>query len=181
MKNVCLSGGAKGADVAWGNAAKEAGHTVIHLGFQGMNQSHEPFKVLNVVKLLEADEHLKKANQTLKRGSFPYKSEYVNNLLRRNFWQIKHTERVYGVGWLKDGMVQGGTGWAFQMAFDRGIFEQYFFDQITNKWWKLVHLLFGFKWVEADKPPKPHGVYTGIGTRELSNDGRLAIRTIYLE
>ena len=32
--DVCLSGGARGADVTWGINAKKAGHQVIHWSFK---------------------------------------------------------------------------------------------------------------------------------------------------
>ena len=182
--NVCLSGGCKGADLEWGAAAKAAGHDIIHYGFQGMNQSKSKvqFYVLNIVQLLEADSHLKKANETLKRGSFPYKSEYTNNLLRRSYWQVKDTECVYAVAPIEIekkaiGTVRGGTGWAVQMAINL-LKPVYVFD-LVDKCWK--QWMYEDGWVDLiiHHPPKPHGIYTGIGSREITDDGREAISNVF--
>lgn len=140
--DVCLSGGAAGADVTWGNAAYEAGHQVVHWSFKG-HKSHDPDRtfILTEEELEEADEYLKEANVTLKRR-LNFHNDYVINLLRRNWYQVKYAESVYVVGSLnekaviydsyggydqkyhltndrKDRMgVNGGTAWACQMYLD---------------------------------------------------------------
>lgn len=181
--NLCLSGGAEGADLQWGMMAGHIGHSVIHWSFTG-HKSQAPQSevvVLDDASLEEADEFLKRANTTLKRR-FPGKSRFVNNLLRRNYYQVRWASSVYGVGVMKNGQVQGGTAWATQMYMDRFIHDNeymydcklYFFDQNINKWmqWKG-------EWKELEgQPPAPTGIWTGIGTRELSHDGKWAIRNV---
>ena len=183
MIDTCFSGGAKGADLEWEKAAKSAGHKVVHYGFRGMNQSKESFYSLNMVELLEADHYLVEANKTLKRGNFPYSSEYTNNLLRRNYWQIKNTERVYAVAPLDPkGTVRGGTGWAVQMAIDMRIPEIYLFDMPQRTWYRYGGRQNGLQMWESEwgwNPPKPHGHYTGIGSREITDAGIEAIRKVY--
>ncbi len=176
MVDRCLSGGCDGADILWGDTAEEHGHKVIHYGFTGI-KSDRPIQVLNIVELMEADTHLMRANQALCR-SFPCKAEYVNNLLRRNWWQIKNTERVYAVAPISRNLVMGGTGWAVQMAIDKGLNEIYVFDLNRDKWtfWHNAYERF----INSNfTPPPPHGTYTGIGSRELTETGRKAIKDVY--
>lgn len=137
--DVMLSGGAKGADTAWGIAANNAGHQVVHWSFEGHKSFHPKFTYkLTQEELEEADKYLEEANKTLKR-SIPYFKPWIANLLRRNWYQVKYIDAIYAVGTLnkkaaikdasdgrsypkeyKDTMgVNGGTAWACQMFVDR--------------------------------------------------------------
>jgi len=178
--DVCFSGGAKGADLAWGVAAEKAGHQVVHFGFK--EHKGKKTHIIENEFLSLADPFLIQANKTLHRQKFPRDSEYVNNLLRRNYWQIKDTERVYAIATIdfEKNVVNGGTGWAVQMAIDKYIPEIYVFDQNINDWCfpQYVSRIF---WVRMSKsPPKPYGLYTGIGTRELTQNGQHAIEELYV-
>ena len=152
--NVCLSGGAAGADVTWGHNAHDAGHQVVHWSFKG-HKSHDPDRtyILTEEELTEADEYLKEANVTLKRR-LNFHNDYVINLLRRNWYQVKYAESVYVVGSLNDKAIiydpqeghdqkyhltndrkdrmgiNGGTAWACQLYLDlyrRNLGEMNFF------------------------------------------------------
>jgi hypothetical protein len=182
-ENLCLSGGADGADLQWGMMAGHIGHSVIHWSFQG-HKSQAPaceVVVLDDTSLGEADVFLKRANLTLKRR-FPGKNRFVNNLLRRNYFQVRWSESVYGVGLMLKGQVHGGTAWATQMYMDRFIVEGepmencklYFYDQTLDQWMKWQ----GDWQVLNEQPPEPIGIWTGIGTRELSHTGKWAIRNV---
>ena len=182
-ENLCLSGGADGADLQWGMMAGSVGHSVIHWSFQG-HKSQAPSSevvVLDDASLGEADELLKRANATLRRR-FPGKNRFINNLLRRNYYQVKWTESLYGVGELKKDQVQGGTAWAVQMYMDRFTLDGesmdtcrlYFYDQLLDQW-----MQWRGQWSVMDAPPPmPSGIWTGIGTRELSHNGKWAIRNV---
>ncbi len=184
-QNILFSGGAEGADSLFGECAEKIGHKVVHFGFEGMKL---PSKIkednvcyLNDVMLKEADVYLKRANLKLER-SFPTKTYYTNNLLRRNYFQVKKSMSVYAVAALdlEKNIVLGGTGWAVQMAVDIKIPEVYVFDLKTSKW-------FYYEYVEGkfhkmiDRPIKPTGYYTGIGSRpqNLTVEGIEAIRKLY--
>jgi hypothetical protein len=173
---MCLSGGADGADLQWGMTAGSRGHEVIHWSYAGHRTSapEQEVVVLSVDQLETADVRLVKANRTLKRR-IP-SNIYVRNLLRRNWYQVEHAERVYAVSTFEGGKVAGGTAWATQMFIDRfsGLpCECYVFDQLAAKWfcWKG-------EWQEIISPPIPHGIYAGVGTRELNKAGKNAIRTL---
>src|SRR4051812_379906 len=121
--NLCISGAADGADIAWGEIAKHNGHAVCHWSFNG----HRP-KISGDVyfltndQLKEADPALIKANQKLKR-KYPTNSNHVNNLLRRDYWQVIRSDSVYIVSWfVKDSSlltINGGSAWAAQIYVDQ--------------------------------------------------------------
>jgi hypothetical protein len=178
MDSVCLSGGCVGADIVFGDEAEKAGHEVVHFGFGGM-YSKRTLNRLSHNQLVKADPYLMKANEILGR-TYPSRFIYTNNLLRRNYYQIAKSKRVYAVSTLlKDGKVAGGTGWAVAMAIQKGIEDIYFFEQEKEQWFK-------HEWREGRPwkwktllPPKPDGIYTGIGSSKLNGVGEEAIRDLY--
>ncbi len=184
MSAILNSGGAIGADTLFGECAERVGHEVRHYAFEGMKTEWGcHLKTLNAANLYQADEYLVQANKTLKRH-FPTRSEYVNNLLRRNYYQIKDTKIIYVVAPLADDnkIVQGGTGWAVQMAVDRMVLLIYLFDLKSNKWYEYFHAGNIFEYilfVDIIKPVDLQCVYTGIGSRELNSDGKKAIKELY--
>lgn len=175
FENICLSGGAEGADSQFGMCAGSRGDSVVHWGFAGQRSSvPEQERVeLSEDQLEAADPFLRRANLTLKRR---LGKGFVRNLLRRNWYQVQHSERVYAVTSIEGGQVSGGTGWAVAMFLDRwkrAPCECYVFDQITEGWfaWKG-------EWVAVESVPEPYGVWTGIGSRKLTLAGKEAIRSL---
>lgn len=176
MTNMCLSGGAEGADLQFGMTAGSRGHEVIHWSFD-KHRSRAPAQEiahLSLEQLEAADEKLSLANRTLGRR-IP-RNLYVKNLLRRNWYQVEYAERIYAVSKFSEGQVAGGTAWAVQMFIDRfkGLpCEAYVFDQEVGKWfcWKG-------EWAEIVEPVSPHGIYAGVGTRDLNDAGKNAIRDL---
>jgi hypothetical protein len=175
--NICLSGGAIGADLQWGMCCGKAGFSVIHWSFKGHRSdapSQEVF-LLTPEQLETADEYCLKANEVLQRR-YPPESKFVQNLLRRDYYQVAWSNAVYGVSNIKDGMVKGGTAWATTMFIQR--FENkecpaYVFCQKADHWFQWKNA-----WVEIDSPPKPTGVVGCVGSRDLKENGKLAIRTL---
>lgn len=174
--NICLSGGAEGADQQWGMTAGLKGHQVIHWSFE-KHKTHVPESEvvpLTEEQLLAADPALDRARKVMGRGKS--RTPYVMNLLRRNYYQVRDAERVYAVASLAHKSVEGGTGYAVTMFLQRSAFlpcECYVFDQDVEKWfaWKG-------EWVEIECPPKPHGIWAGIGSRKLTPAGKRAIRDL---
>lgn len=182
--NMCLSGGAKGSDAQWGMNAGRTGQSVIHWSYEGHRHHVAEQEVvrLSQEQLMIADPHLSRASKTLKRNWPGSRSLGVLSLLRRNWYQVAWAESVYAVSTINSkGLVEGGTGWAVQMYLDRmekvAQFEPlpiYVFDQIKKKWfqWKAG-------WQEIEMPPKPTGIWAGIGTRDLNHAGKWAIRNLF--
>jgi len=175
-KNICFSGGSKGADKLFGELATKAGHKVYHWSFQGHYSPcpKEQIYQLSYSKLLEADKHLKLANDYLKR-TWPTSSEYVNNLLRRNYYQIKYASQVYATTPFDENMKPlGGTSWAILMAMERRI-QIYNFDPNDQQWYEFNYV----KWQKCNDVPTPSGWYAGIGSSELLDVAANVIKELY--
>lgn len=186
---LCLSGGSDGADKLFGENALEAGHRVIHWSFLNHRSEGRPENtiVLPAINLLQADSQLNLANVYLQR-TFPTRSEYVNNLLRRNWYQVETTDRVYAVCKFDDDYKPiGGTSWAIVMAIHNHVQEIYAFNVSIERWMKFdrkyidTNMIHKDEWelIDLDDVPRPHGIYTGIGMSELSQIGHDAIVSLY--
>jgi len=186
MTGLCFSGGAKGADHAWGLMALDRGHDLIHFTFQGhssVDKDHS--NTLTRAELDSADEHVALAAKSMKR-KWPSKNPHVNDLLRRNYSQIRWAERVYAIANLMPDdksmlRISGGTAWACQMYVDRWYSgrdlkecELYFYDMESNKWMQWWET-----WKAIERPPVPHGRYAAIGSREMTDAGIRAIFDAY--
>lgn len=182
LENLCMSGGAPGSDEQWGMMAGRLGHKVLHWSFEGHRTAvPEGDRVqLSQVLLNQADVALARANVSLGRH-WPSRNPDTNNLLRRNWYQVKDTRAVYAVGVMEAGhRIKGGSAWAIQMYMDRFLIDGedinqcqlYFCHQPTGVWWEWRG-----KWsMRINAPPVPKGIWTGIGTRDLTSDGKWQIR-----
>lgn len=163
--NVCLSGGADGADLLWGSIAAALGHQVVHLSFARHRSKADPKTLLVVLQddLDAAIPHLDLANRTLRRR-VP-RTGYVSNLLKRNYYQVVDSDALYAITGLDTfGIPSGGTAWAIQMFLDMGKRPAYVLDTVTMAW----HERTGDMWERMEAPPpEPSGMWTGVGTRFL--------------
>jgi hypothetical protein len=87
---------------------------------------------------------------------------------------VNNGYQVITVGWIQaDNTVKGGTGWGVELAklFNRPINV---YDQEKQDWfsWK------DGRWV-AETPVITHKTFVGTGTRNLSDDGRAALRRLF--
>lgn len=180
MIDICYSGGSKGADELFGLEAEKVGHKVRHFSFWN---HHSPCKntfSLNMLQLQEGEEKAREVNKLLQR-KYPTRMEYVNNLIRRNWYQVKESNRIYAVSFLeKNGFVGGGTGWTVTMGIQNGIREVYVFNYETGNWLRYVPDTLPYEWEGVEKPSMPYGRYTGIGSHDLPENGERAIRSLYL-
>jgi hypothetical protein len=177
MKNfICHSGGCPGADMAWETVGEEFNVKTIAYSFSGHTQYGKNPKVLTTQELEEGLEHVIEASKTLKRNVL-YIPRYVKGLLCRNWFQVKNSDTIFAVGRLiSKSLVDGGTGWAVQMAVDNKK-PVFFFNQPTKTWNK-----FNYDTMEFDKIdyiPKLTENFAGVGTREIDENGKEAIRKVY--
>lgn len=181
MGNTCLSGGAKGADIAWGDTARVHGHEVIHWEFVG-HRSTAPEterRFLTADQLVVADEYLAAANRTLKRR-WPVFNPHVANLLRRNYYQVAWSDACYAISYFDKKHVAGGTAWAVQMFVDRFPGQRslcFVYDQKRRQWTQWD----GDGFEEIDLPPAPSGVWAGVGTRDINDFGCAAIEEVFAQ
>lgn len=184
---VCHSGGAVGSDTEWENIGKEfkvitkaySYKTSYHVSENKIEISDEDYK--------EGIEEINKANKWLNR----YGIHKYMNLLARNWAQVKYSDQVIAVGTIvkrgekspkgypnkgKFDMVDGGTGYACQMAInhEKVVFV---FDQKRDKWfrWSYSSLCY----VECQCPKISYQNFAGIGTREIKSNGIQAIRDVF--
>lgn len=166
-KYVNHSGGAVGSDSYWGAIGEKYGVVSEHYyyGNKTPNGNHQ----ITQEQFEEGKEHVLKANETLHRRPDAYM-----NLLSRNYAQVKNADAIFAVGHLKNGIVDGGTGWAVQMAIDDNK-PVYVYDQIRKQWFSNIN----GQWQVFSGIPKLTKNFAGIGTRELNQDGKDAIKQVY--
>lgn len=184
---VCHSGGAVGSDTEWEVIGQEFG--VKTRAYSYKTPKHES---VNKVEISESDykegvEEINKANKWLNR----YGIHKYMNLLARNWAQVKYSDEVIAIGYIvrkgeknpkgyynkgKHDMVDGGTGYACQMAINNQR-PVYVFDQIRDKWfrWSYSSLCY----MECKCPKITHQNFAGIGTREIKPNGIQAIREVF--
>lgn len=179
-----MSGGAIGADYVFGMLAEEKQHDLIHFTFSGHDCLQPKYaKILTDSELNVADAAARLAAKSIKR-KYPSKSKFVNNLLLRNYYQVRWSDRVYAVAKIENDSsllkISGGTAWACQYYVDKWYMsrkmmecELYLYDMNTNRWLQWIE-----EWREV-LPPRPHGVYAGIGSRDITTEGVTAIYNLY--
>lgn len=178
-KDIGFSGGAKGADMLWGDNALQHGQDFIHWSFEGHKKPSRNFIILPETALLMADKACHKANQTLGRR-FPPRNHDVASLLRRSWFQVVKADSVYAISKLENGQVAGGTAWATQMfidKFNQKACQAFVFCQTKESW----HEWDGKNFVEIEYPPVPQGRWAGIGSRDLKKSGEKAISEAFVQ
>jgi len=105
------SGGAVGSDSYWGEIGERYGVKSNHY-YHGQKTPNGNVAI-SEEEFEEGKQHVYKANETLNR-----KPDNYMDLLARNYAQVKNADAIFAIGHLKNGIVDGGTGWAVQMAID---------------------------------------------------------------
>lgn len=191
--NVCLSGGAKGADYEWGQAASLIGHKVIHWSFPFHVKARDAnIPAYQIVEL--SDSELLKEDVThavrlaaSAQDQDPPQRDETWRLIHRIYFQVAWSISLYAVTEIDR---KGGTRWAMEMfalihpglATDGGLwmFDQ---DEKVNAWlryrggdgnWETRWEILG----NEEQPPRPSGRWAGVGTRDLNGNGRRAVRRL---
>jgi hypothetical protein len=173
------SGGCDGADICWENEGLKYGVESVGYSFHNHKQYSYNRKILNQDELREGWRNVMIAEKTLRRGLNTRQSFYVRNLVSRNWFQVKNAESIFAVGSFVDDnhdLVNGGTGWAVQMAIDNDK-SVFFFDQFTNLWYNYSKEMGKFD--ELIGIPTLTKNFAGIGSRNLNDNGKRAIINIY--
>ena len=155
-----ISGSAKGAEKAFGEAAERWGVGEINFTFAG----REPKRSRGLEILSE---------EALDRGNVS--EAYINSHLHRIFPHTETFQRIFKMIWhqvatagevfaighiLEDGTVKGGTGWGVELArhFHKRV---YVFDQERKGWFRWTDET----WLPVDEPIIHRTRFAGIGTR----------------
>lgn len=183
------SGKAEGSDAYWAEVGKEFG-----IGKQ-VDYTVDTLKKLDPENQKEVETAYQTTVKKLGRKSLPYdwnnpdlrdangkKVYYSGGLVRRDYLQAKAGDAIFAVSSFENGnykqmKVKGGTAYAVQMGLDLGK-SVYFFDQELNKWF-LMDTSLSEKPIELAAAPTLTKKFTGVGTRELNENGKKAIRDVY--
>lgn len=185
---ICNSGGANGSDITFEKFALEYNVEVRAYSFEEHNTTTTNRIILSDYELLEGWKKAQRAAKSLKRNTSNL-SEYIKNLLSRNWFQVKNSEAIFAVGYILDPgdqgeriinktkkqVIDGGTGYAIEMSIQHNK-PVFIFNQTDNKWYKWN--LNQFR--EIDYIPKLTENFAGVGTRELTYQGSESIRNLYI-
>lgn len=187
-KITCHSGGAKGSDTCWETIGEKFG--VKTKAYSYKTDYHQS---KNKVEISQSDfeegvVQIKRANHWLNRFGI----EKYMNLLARNWSQVKYSKQVFAIGFIvepgkktpkgyysksKYQSVDGGTGYAVQMAIDN-LKDVWVYDQLKSKWFRWSYT--SMKFIETNITPKIEVQdFAGIGTREIQPNGVAAIEAVY--
>ena len=169
-----LSGGARGSEAMFGDAAERWGLNEVHFSFSGRGTERQR----GVVEL--SDEELERGAvnesyiQAQLHRSFP-KTEMFQRLLKTIWHQVVTAGEVFVVGEiLEDHTVKGGTGWGAELArhFDKTV---HVFDQSKGSWFRWNQE----GWISVEAPRIRRTRFAGTGTRVLNSAGERAITELF--
>jgi hypothetical protein len=177
-ESILFSGGAPGAEAAFGACAERRGVEEVNFTFEGHRiERHRGVRMLNHEELLGGDVSLEYVARLMHRRYTD--SPTIRRVLQTLWYQVNHGQEIYVIGTiLDDGTVRGGTGWGAEFAklCNKPLCV---FDQDKDTWliWN------GDRWDSVDRGNAPvitHPHFTGTGTRELRDNGRKAIEDLFL-
>ena len=168
------SGGARGAEAAFGEMAERYGLAEITFSFDGhaSRVRSRGLRLLTDVELRAGDVSLRYVCHRLGRV-FPQDPQ-VHKVLQSIWHQIKPCQQVFVIGSVqKDGTVRGGTGWGAELA-RRWKCELNVFDQTQKQW---------FRWENQEWHPSTPLIrsprFAGTGTRNLEPAGLKAVEDLF--
>lgn len=167
------SGGANGAEAAFGEECERWGVHEVNFTFDGHKQSRTRGRyVLSPRELAAGDVSLvyvsRRLNRTYSEGTL------IRKVLQTLWHMVSRSQQVFIIGTIQeDGTVVGGTGWSVELArmWNKTLWV---FDQEKNGW---------YHWSGDDWTPGTPVIdavhFTGAGTRYLSDTGRAAIADLF--
>lgn len=171
-----ISGGNKGAEAEFGACAEKWGMTEVNYTFDGhrLLERNRGIVQLGEEELKKGDFSLVNASKRLNRvlSEIPL----VRSILQTIWHQITNASQVFVVGIIQeDNTVRGGTGWGAELA---RLWKKplYVFDQQKRSWFRWS----GTAWEISGMPAITSESFAGIGTQDLNDDGREAIRDLFL-
>lgn len=171
---ILFSGGAKGAESAFGAAAERYGIEEVNFTFEGhRDERTRGIRVLTQAELMQGDVSLNYVGRLMNR-SFPDTPGF-RRVLQCIWHQINNGQEVYIVGRiLDDGTVRGGTGWGAEFAKLCNK-QPVVFDQDTDGWFRWR----AGAWEAEAEPIITHSRIAGGGTRMLRDNGLDAIDALF--
>lgn len=166
------SGGAAGAEAAFGVAAERWGVHEVNFTFYGHAQARtRGAHPLTEQELAAGDVSLAYVSRKLRRG---YGERTMIRRVLQSLWhQVSHAQQVFVIGAIQeDGTVTGGTGWSVELARMWGK-QLWVYDQDKSAWFRWN----GDDWVQGT-PVIEARTWCGTGTRYLQPNGQRAIEDL---
>jgi hypothetical protein len=174
---ILFSGGARGAEAAFGACAERHGVEEVNFTFDGHGiERRRGVRVLNHEELLAGDVSLEYVSKLMHRRYV--EGPTIRKVLQTLWYQVNNGQEVYVIGTINDDdTVRGGTGWGAEFAklCNKPL---YVFDQDKDNWFRWS----GGAWERAagsDLPVVTHPHFTGTGTRTLRENGKQAIDGLF--
>jgi len=172
-----LSGGAAGAEAAFGGCAERWGLTELHFTYEGRTPRRTRGLVVLTKEELAQGAVSQRYLQARMRRDYPNTVDFEKTL--QTIWhQVNTAGEIFVVGQIQgDGTVRGGTGWAAEL----GRLQRktvHVFDQRQDTWlsWSAEREA----WLREESPRITSRRFCGTGTRQLSEAGRAAIEALFV-
>ena len=171
---LLFSGGAAGAEAAFGAAAERYGVDEVNFTFEGHNPARQRGRrVLTNAELRRGDVSLGYVSKLMHR-KYP-DTPLFPKVLQTIWHQVQNAQEIFLVGKINDDdTVTGGTGVAAEYAkiLNKPL---YVFDQERDRW----HRWTGEGWREENAPVVRQPLFCGTGTRFLKPNGQTAIDQLF--
>ena len=172
-KITLYSGGHKGTEAEFGKLAEAWHMNEVNLSFDGhAAERTRGVRVLTAEELQKGDVSMEIVSKRMKRNYA--QTDKIRKVIQSIFHMVNSGYHVIAVGWIQpDGTVKGGTGWGVELAklFNRPLSV---YDQERNGWFSWENN----QWVEST-PVITSDTFAGTGTRNLTDDGRQALRDLF--
>lgn len=169
-----LSGGAGGADCAFGECAEKWGLSEQNFTFEGSKTARDRGVIRLTAEELEHGAVSPVYIEAHMHRKYPDTPLFQKTL--RSIWhQVSTAAEVFAIGTiLDDQTVKGGTGWAVELAkhWHKPV---HVFDQEKTCWFTWD----GSSWQDCEPPTIANRRFSGTGTRELNDAGKKAIVDLF--
>jgi hypothetical protein len=174
---ILFSGGAAGAEAAFGELAERYGLDEVNFTFEGHTiVRRRGLRVLNHEELAAGDVSLEYVSKLMNRRYT--EGPTLRKILQTIWYQVNNGQEIYVIGHIEDDLtVRGGTGWGAEFAklCNKPLAV---FDQARDRWFSWT----GTEWQPHTTDQLPvitHPHITGTGTRVLEDNGRRAIADLF--
>ncbi len=169
-----VSGGAPGAEAAFGALAEALGVAEVTYSFAGRTTQ----RTRGLVELDDSELHRGAVSPAYVDAQlhrrFPRTPQF-QKMLQTIWHQVESAQEVFVVGTITDdGIVHGGTGWAAELArhFKKPV---HVYDQEKRGWLRAIDT----GWQPVDPPRITRTRFVGTGTRFLTEEGQQAIHGLF--
>jgi len=174
---ILFSGGAPGAEAAFGACAERHGVEEVNFTFDGHKMARERgVRMLNHEELQAGDVSLAYVARLMHRRYTD--APTIRRVLQTLWYQINQGQEIYVIGVILDDLtVRGGTGWGAEFAklCNKPL---YVFDQSKDSWFEWTSDAWESR--KGDTAPViTHPHFTGTGTRTLEANGQKAIDELF--